>query len=256
MDRPFDEFIISKTILDSYYNKLRDSLNCDVVIVGAGPSGLLLAGNLASKGFNTVVIEAKLSPGGGTWGGGIGMNEIVFQPEATDLLEKIDLNYKEAGVVVTCDAIEMAASLINYAVKSGAKIFNLLTAEDLCVLGGKVSGVVVNRTGISGKYHVDPIMFTSKVVVDATGHDAKLVNYLVDHGIILETKSGTFMGEGAMDVVEGENFVVKHAGKLYDGLYLTGMAVCATYNGPRMGPIFGGMLFSAEKVTDLIAAEL
>ena len=256
MDKPFDEFVVSKTILDSYYEKLHDSLECDVAIVGAGPSGLLLAGDLSRQGLKVVVIEAKLAPGGGTWGGGMGMNQVVFQPEVSGILERIGLRSKKVGKVRTADAVELAACLINYALRGGATLLNLITAEDVTVLADRVAGVVVNRTGISGRYHVDPIMVSSKVTVDATGHDARLVNFLNAHGYKIGTDSGVYMGEGAMDVVEGERFVVENAGKLFDGLYVTGMAVCATYNGPRMGPIFGGMLMSAEKVGGLIMSEL
>ncbi|HSP64221.1 MAG TPA: FAD-dependent oxidoreductase, partial [Pyrinomonadaceae bacterium] len=37
---------------------------CDVVIVGAGPSGLSAARTLARLGFDTVVLERAPAPGG------------------------------------------------------------------------------------------------------------------------------------------------------------------------------------------------
>ena len=41
-------------------------------------------------------------------------------------------------------------------------------------------------------------------------------------------------------------------GEVFPGLYVTGMSVCAVFNLPRMGPIFGGMLKSGKKVAELI----
>lgn len=256
MTRPFDEFTISKNIIDSYYRKLQFCLDTDVAIVGAGPSGLLAGAILAERGHKVVLIESKLSPGGGVWGGGMGMNEIVFQPEAEPLLHYIGVSYTHVDKVMTADAVELSAALILKALKNGAKILNLITAEDLCILGDRVTGVVVNRTGISGRYHVDPIMLTSKFVIDGTGHDAMCVNFLNKHGYKINTPSGKFEGEGAMDVVEGERFVVEHTGEVFPGLFVMGMAVCATFNGPRMGPIFGGMLFSGQKVAHQICERL
>ncbi|HPB32736.1 MAG TPA: ribose 1,5-bisphosphate isomerase, partial [Candidatus Sumerlaeota bacterium] len=40
--------------------------------------------------------------------------------------------------------------------------------------------------------------------------------------------------------------------EVYRGLFVSGMSVCAAFGGPRMGPIFGGMLLSGKKVAGLI----
>jgi thiamine thiazole synthase len=43
-----------------------------------------------------------------------------------------------------------------------------------------------------------------------------------------------------MDAAASEAFVVERVAEAYPGLWATGMAVCATFGGPRIGPIFGG----------------
>lgn len=40
--------------------------------------------------------------------------------------------------------------------------------------------------------------------------------------------------------------------EVFPGLYVAGMEANAVYGGPRMGPVFGGMLLSGRKVAELI----
>ena len=62
--------------------------------------------------------------------------------------------------------------------------------------------------------------------------------------------------EGFMDVKKAEAGVVEKTGEIFPGLYIAGMAVCAVFGLPRMGPIFGGMLKSGKKVTEMIIAKM
>ena len=59
-----------------------------------------------------------------------------------------------------------------------------------------------------------------------------------------------------MDVETSEAGVVEKTGEVYPGLYVAGMSVCDTFNLPRMGPIFGGMLKSGKKVAELINGKM
>jgi len=59
-----------------------------------------------------------------------------------------------------------------------------------------------------------------------------------------------------MDAEEGEKFTVENTGEVFPGLYVAGMAAVACFGGPRMGPIFGGMLLSGKKLAKLIMENL
>jgi thiamine thiazole synthase len=253
----FDDVGISEAILDSYNKKLRECLRNDVVIVGAGPSGLTAAFYLARRGVKTVVVEKKLAPGGGIWGGGMGMNDVVFQAEALPILKDMGVRAeRKHGELHVVDAVELASALCLKALHAGATILNLTTVEDLCLQDGGVTGVVVNRTGISGVYHVDPIVLVAKAVLDGTGHDAGMVHFLMKRGLLKNLTAEKPAVEAPMHAPTGEAFVVEHTGEVFPGLWLSGMSVCSAYGGPRMGPIFGGMLLSGKKAAEMIYARL
>jgi thiamine thiazole synthase len=252
-----DEVQISKTIVCAYHEKLLDRLASEVVIVGAGPSGLVAALFLARAGVKVTVLEKRLSPGGGIWGGGMGMSVAVVQEEAVALLDEMGIRCAPRREnLYAVDAIELAAGLCWNALQAGATIFNLMTVEDLCLRQERVTGVVVNRTTISGVLPVDPIVFSAQATLDATGHEAILVECLRKRRLLAGSPAAAGTGEGPMDATAGEHFVVERAGEVFPGLWISGMSVSATLAGPRMGPIFGGMLLSGRRVAEAILGVL
>jgi thiazole biosynthesis enzyme len=254
--RDFDETQITRLIIDSYHAKLTGRIVNDVLIVGAGPAGLTAGRELARQGFRVTVVERNLAPGGGIWGGGMGMNNVVFQEAALPILKDLSLRFQphEEGLY-TVDAIELASGLCFKALQAGVEILNLVTLEDVSVHGNRVTGIVVNRTGISGRLHVDPLTLTARAVIDSTGHEATVLNKLRSRGFFRDTPIEHAL-EGPMNASEGEDFVVEKAAEVYPGLWVAGMSVCAAYGGPRMGPIFGGMLLSGRRVAKLISEAL
>lgn len=251
----FEETDVSQAILEAYHTKFAQALRSDVIIVGAGPSGLVAAWRLAQAHCRVVVLEKRLSPGGGIWGGSLGMNEVVVQKDALGILDEAGVRHQSCRCLFTADAMELASALSLKALYAGAILLNLMTAEDVCVHSGRVTGVVANRSMLGDSLPIDPIVFSAKAAVDATGHEAVLINCLQRRGL-LKDSLGRLPGEGPMDASAGEQFAVDHVTELYPGLWTTGMSVCASQGGPRMGPIFGGMLLSGAKVAKLICQVL
>ncbi|HPO43869.1 MAG TPA: sulfide-dependent adenosine diphosphate thiazole synthase [Verrucomicrobiota bacterium] len=253
------EVDISKAIVRGYAAKLESYLDCDLVVVGAGPSGLLCAAHVARAGRNVAVFDRKLAPGGGVWGGAMLFNEVVIQQAAVAILEELGVRHTRVDDrFVRADSVELAASLIYRAVHAGAKVFNGVSVEDVIFKGDRIGGVVINYTPILlNNLHVDPLSMRAKVVLDGTGHGAELTARAAQKaGIRLETPTGGLMGEKPMWAEMGEKMTVENTRRVYPGLYVSGMAANGVFGSARMGPIFGGMLLSGQRAAKLILEEL
>jgi len=254
-----DDIVISRAIIETYLKDLVNFTESDIAIAGAGPAGLTAAYYLAKKGKKVVLFERKLSIGGGAWGGGIMFNQAVFQEESKKILDELGVKTKKyKNGYYLCDSIELVTTLGSKAVKQGAKIFNLLSVEDVMMRKDRIAGLVINWSAVGmAKLHVDPITIRSKFVIDATGHDCEVVKTVERKiGPELNTKTGGIMGEKPMWAEVGEKLIVENTKEVYPGLYVAGMACNAVYGAPRMGPIFGGMLLSGQKVAQLVLERL
>ncbi len=251
-----DEIKISRAIIESYKKKLLESLDVDVAIVGAGPAGMCCAYYLAKKNKKVVIFERKLSVGGGMWGGGIMFNEIVIQEKAKEITDEFGIRTRKyAEGYYLADSIEAVSTICSKTVKAGVKIFNLMSAEDVMVRQRKICGLVLNWTAVEiANLHVDPITMKARYVVDATGHAAEVARIVEKKsGISLKTATGKIRGERSMQADVAEDTIVKNSKEVAPGLFVCGMCANAVVGGPRMGPIFGGMLLSGRKVADTIA---
>ncbi len=251
-----DEVEITRRIVENYMRDLMEYATVDVAIVGAGPSGLTAAYYLAREGKKVAIFDRRLSIGGGMWGGGMMFNKIVVQESAREILDDFEIHYWRDGDYYIADSVHSVASLAYHATKAGAKIFNLIGAEDVIVKEGRVSGLVINWSVI-GELPIDPLSVVSKYVVDATGHESEVVKTLVrKNNVRINTPSGGIEGEHSMDADTAERVIVDNVQEIYPGIFVTGMAANAVFGSPRMGPIFGGMLLSGRKVADEILARL
>ncbi len=251
MFQKITESQISRAIVNEFNRWFAEYIVSDVIVVGGGPSGLMAARDLANAGFKTLIIESNNYIGGGFWIGGYFMNTLTFRAPADKILNELKIPYKEIedGLFVA-DGPSACSKLISATCDAGAKILNLTKFDDVVYRNKRVEGVVINWSPVSALPRqitcVDPIALESKVVIDATGHDAWVAKSLEKRGLL---KVQTY---GPMDVNTSEDLVVEKTGEVHPGLYAIGMAVSTIFGIPRMGPTFAGMLFSGRKAAQEI----
>ncbi len=258
-----DERIISKAIVERYTQKLLEYLENDVSIVGGGPAGLVCAYYLAKNGIKVALFDKRLTIGGGMWGGAMLFNEIVVQEMGRDILDEFGIRYeKYTEGYYTADAIEAVSTITSRAVKVGARMFNAIEVEDVVLKKidneYRVRGLVVGWTTVNMAHlPVDPLVVTSRFVVDATGHDADVTSVLTRKGgVKIDSPTGGVVGEKPMWAEVGELSTVEYTKEVFPGLVVAGMAAVAVSGAHRMGPVFGGMLNSGKKAASIIMEAL
>ena len=255
--KPVDETFITKAIIKKAAEDWIEFSECDAIVVGAGPAGLTASIYLAKSGLKTLVLERRLSFGGGIGGGGMSFHKLVIESPANDILREFGcrLEMVDDGVYVA-DTAAMMAKLAAGAIDAGAKIMLGVVVDDLIFRDSplEIIGAVVQWTSVTmSGLHVDPLPIKSKAVIDCTGHDAEVL--AVASRKIPELNM-MIPGEKSMWASLGEKLIVENTGEVCPGLYVAGMAVAALHQTPRMGPIFGGMLLSGKKVAELIIEKI
>jgi sulfide-dependent adenosine diphosphate thiazole synthase len=255
---PLRERDITRQIAREFYKEFDALIESDVIIVGAGPSGLICAHDLAKMGFRTLVVEQSLALGGGFWHGGYLMNKATICEPANEILEELGVPCKkihECEGMYMVDPPHATGALVAAAYREGAKVLNLTRVVDLILRkDGILEGIVVNNTTAEMAHdviHVDPIALESKIVVDATGHDAIVVELLHKRNLYKKIP-----GNGAMWVSRSEEEIMDRTGEVYPNCFVIGLAVAAVYGTPRMGPAFGSMLLSGRYGAELIKKKL
>ncbi|MDI6642732.1 MAG: sulfide-dependent adenosine diphosphate thiazole synthase [Candidatus Hodarchaeaceae archaeon] len=247
---------ITAAIVKRFMHDLLNSLELDVAVVGAGPSGITAARYLAKSKAKVAVFERELHVGGGMWGGGILFPRVVIQDPAKRILEEVGVELQPTnGGYYTADSVECVSKCTSAAIDAGARVLVGLAAEDVMIRGKRrIAGVVLNWGAVeAARLHVDPVGVAARVVIDATGHDASIARVVQRKipGARFPTRTGGVVGEQPMWADVGEREIIRNTREIYPGLVVTGMAANAVFGSPRMGPVFGGMLLSGKRAAEV-----
>lgn len=264
---PIREAQVSRAMTTRYFNDLNDYAECDVVIVGAGPSGLACAYELSKNPeLKIAIIEQNVSPGGGAWLGGQLLSAMVIRKPAHHFLDEIEVPYEDEGnyVVVKHAALTTSVLLSKVLQASNVKLFNATAAEDLIIRADErgmksVNGVVTNWSLVTQNHDsqscMDPNVMEAKIVVSSTGHDGPMgatgVKRLENLGMVAPCK-----GMAALDMNAAEDAIVRETREIVPGMILCGMEVAEVDGAPRMGPTFGAMYVSGIKAANLAIEKL
>jgi thiazole biosynthesis enzyme len=253
---PVSEKDVTRAIIRSFAKQLDEYVESDVIIVGGGPSGLVAAKEMAEKGLKVLILERNNYLGGGFWIGGYFMNKLTLRAPSQKVLDEVGVPYEEVqeGLFVA-DAPHACSAIIAAACAAGAKVLNLTLLEDVILHEeNRMAGVVINWSPVSHwpreMRALDPVPLESRLVMDATGHDASVVRKLEQRGLI------KMAGEGALWIDKSEDAIVEQTQEAYPGLIVMGMAVGAVYGLPRMGPTFGAMLLSGKRAAQIASSIL
>ena len=192
------------------------------------------------------------------WQGGMLFPKIVVEKPANLFLDAFGIKLKETkeGLFVG-DSYYIASKLLANAFDHGAKMLNSVKVQDVIYREDGLHGVVVNWTQVAHLTAecIDPLAFESKVVIDATGHNAEVVRVVAEK---IGLKNGqAFVGhEGSMWVDKAELATVRNTHEIFPNLIVAGMAANSVAGLPRMGPIFGGMFLSGVKAAKLVLEKL
>ncbi|NQT28552.1 MAG: thiazole biosynthesis protein [Candidatus Omnitrophica bacterium] len=247
---------VTRAIVNEFSKQFSEYAESDVIIIGAGPSGLMAGKELALSGFKVLIVERNNYLGGGFWIGGYLMNKLTVRAPAEGILKELGVPYKETNPgLFVADGPHACSKLIAAACDAGVKVANMTVFEDIVLREkNRVAGAVINWTPVQALPRqitcVDPVAIEGKIVIDATGHDAMVCKMMEQRGL-LKTR-----GFGAMWVERSEDLLVEHTGEVSPGLIVIGMAVSTMYGLPRMGPTFGGMLLSGKKGAEVVKEKL
>lgn len=104
---------VTRAIVHSFLAQVDDYANSDVIIAGAGPSGLMAGKELAGAGSRVLIVERNNYLGGGFWLGGYLMNKCTVGAPGQEILAELGVPFEQAGeALYVADGPHACAKLI------------------------------------------------------------------------------------------------------------------------------------------------
>lgn len=279
---PIRESTVSRAMSSRYFKDLDKHAVSDVIIIGAGSSGLSAAYVIAKNrpDLTITILEANVALGGGGNLGGQLFSAMIMRKPSHLFLNELEIPYEDEGdyVVVKHAALftaTIAAKVLSF---PNVKLFNATAVEDLVTRpkgsNGEVTvaGVVTNWTLVTMAHGLQSCMdpnvielsgyqddgtrdMSQKhgVVLSTTGHDGPFGAFSAKRIVAID-KNKKLGGMKGLDMNRAEAGVVKNAGKYQgvDSMYFEGMEVAELHGCNRMGPTFGAMAVSGIKAAEEI----
>jgi len=226
---------------------LKKYASSDVIIIGAGPSGLMAALDLARLNLKTLVIERSIHVGGRLWASDFLINASDSAPQFKEILDELGIPYKKgkSGLFVNAGP-NIAAKFILAACEAGVRILTQGEFKDLIYSQGKIAGVQMEwnpQLSLEDQaYASASVLLKSEVVIDASGHSACVCQNLIKKGVIDQKKYSQ------INIRTAESVLLDKTGLIYPGVACTGMAVSAIYGIPQAGLTLCSLLVSGRKV--------
>ena len=80
---------VTRAIVSEFLKQFSEYAESDVIIIGAGPSGLMAARDLARERHKVLVVERNNYLGGGFWIGGYLLNKVTLRSPADGILDEL-----------------------------------------------------------------------------------------------------------------------------------------------------------------------
>ncbi len=220
----------------------------DVVIYGAGYTGLSAGYRLVKEGKRVVIVEVEPGISHKSYYGGVGLNDEVFiHNDYLFFVKEYGLeNIREAGNGIWVNGLYLLTSILKKFLDLGGRIVVDTVIEPIYSLQGDsiiLEGVALNNIddGLLGAREILSVDY----LIDTT-HNASLITLLSDR-LKLDIPIN---GYGA--IIPGSREIVEKTSWILQRVVAAGLSIAQVIGAPLPFPDIGPLLMSGWKAAELV----